>query len=259
MDQFERLVGIMARLRAEGGCPWDREQTHRSLRPYVIEEAHEVVHAIDQADDAKLREELGDLLLQIVFHAQLASEDRRFDIEDVSRGISDKLEHRHPHVFGTVEVDSSATVLRNWEEIKHQERQSKGESHGALAGVPRALSGLLRAQRIQEKAARRGFDWPLTDEVRSKALEEIDELGTALREESLDRVAQEMGDVLFALVNLCRHLGIFAEDALRESTEKFIRRFEAAESQWRESGEERPSLEVMEAAYQSAKATEREG
>ncbi|MDA0746347.1 MAG: nucleoside triphosphate pyrophosphohydrolase, partial [bacterium] len=208
MSQFERLVEIMARLRGPGGCPWDQEQTHQSLKPYLIEEAYELLDAIDAEDDVDIREELGDVLLQVVFHSQLASENKQFTIEEVAETICSKLVRRHPHVFGDVSVAGTADVLKNWEAIKSREKEERGQDASVLSGVPRHLPGLLRALRMQEKAAKVGFDWKHTEEVAGKVREEVEEFLEAHSENDAKKMEEELGDLLFSLVNLARFLHI---------------------------------------------------
>lgn len=226
------LVTLMRRLLGEGGCPWDREQTHASLRKYVLEEACEVMDAIDELPEGypHLREELGDLLLQIVFHAELARAEQKFDLDDVSRGIVEKMVRRHPHVFGETEVSGSAEVLQNWEIIKAQERGDRG----VLEGLPRSLPALVRALRIGEKVARVGFDWEDRRGSRDKVSEELGELDEAIEGGDPDRIEAELGDVLFALCNLSRHLGVDPEAALRRTSDEFTARFAHVEERVRE-------------------------
>ncbi|HMK71832.1 MAG TPA: nucleoside triphosphate pyrophosphohydrolase, partial [Myxococcaceae bacterium] len=240
-EEMERLEQIMERLRAEGGCPWDREQDLGSLRPYLIEEAYEVLEEMDRVVEGgpwrALCDELGDLLFQIVFHAQLARERGEFRLADVARAISEKIVSRHPHVFGDTSVRGPDEVLRNWARLKAEERRRKTGSEGsALDGVPSAAPALLRAERLTEKAARIGFDWPDVAGVRSKLSEELAELDRALDEKDQGAVAHELGDVLFTLANLARHLGAPAEDALREANRRFTERFWAVERGLRERG-----------------------
>ena len=230
---IDQLTDIVAQLRGPGGCPWDREQTHASLRSALLEEAHEVVAAIDNRDDANLREELGDLLLQSVFHAQLAAEEGRFTFNDVAREIATKLVRRHPHVFAADHCADSAAVLQRWEEIK---RAEKGEAAAsALDGLPGGLPALLHAQKTQKKAARVGFDWPDVEPVFAKLHEEISELRAALTAPVTDllspisAIEDELGDLLFTVVNLARKLHLDAETALHRSTRKFSARFRAVE------------------------------
>jgi tetrapyrrole methylase family protein/MazG family protein len=231
-DNFTDLVRLMAKLRSKNGCPWDREQTHMSLLPYLIEEAYEVVDTIEAGDDDKLKEELGDLLLQIIFHAQIAEEEGRFDIREVIDGLNNKLKARHPHVFGRKKASSSEEVLRNWEHIKLSAKKDKGKS--VLSGVPRHIPALLKAYRVQEKVSRVDFDWKNKEDVFSKIEEEIDELKRAsLKRMKKSRVEDEMGDILFSWVNLARHLKINPEFALRRTIDKFVKRFNYIERQLR--------------------------
>jgi MazG family protein len=233
---FPRLVELMQRLLAPEGCPWDREQTFATLRRYVLEEACEVVDAIDGGDREELRTELGDLLLQVVFQAELARAEGAFGPDDVVAAICDKLVRRHPHVFADATVDGAADVLRNWERIKAAERAGKKkEKSGVLAGVPRSLPALTRAQRVGEKVARVGFDWPDARGSRGKVSEEIGELDEAIASGDKDRIEAELGDVLFALVNLARHVEVDAEGALRRTIDKFTRRFDHVEARVHEA------------------------
>ncbi len=230
-DAFERLVGIMARLRAPAGCPWDREQSRESLRPYLIEEAYETLEAIDGGDPAALADELGDLLLQVVFHAQIASERREFDIAGVCNGIADKLTRRHPHVFGSIVVRDAGDVVRNWERIKADERRARGLAGDALAGVPASLPALLQAERLGEKARRVGFDWGDARDVLAKVREEVGELEQALSTNDRAAAAAELGDLLLTLASVGRHLGCSSELALRAASARFVRRFREMERQ----------------------------
>lgn len=274
-QRFDELVSLMAKLRAPDGCPWDRKQTHDSLKPYLLEEAYEVLDTIDKQDDPKLREELGDLLLQILFHAQIAAERTAFSIEDVMELLADKLIRRHPHVFGP-KGDGTLTpdqVYSNWEQIKRAERDRAGHSGSALDGVPKTLPALLRAFQVQARASRVGFDWPHNGEgvhqVMDKVKEEIAELTDAYgaRDESAgddERAAvqrhleDEMGDVLFALVNLARFLKVNPEDALRRATDRFIERFHFVEAEAARMGRalESMTLAEMDALWEQAKAKE---
>ena len=253
MSLFEELVQIMAHLRAEDGCPWDREQDHKSLRPYLVEEAYEVLDALDRDDDRDLREELGDLMLQIVFHAQIAREENRFDIEDVLRTHIHKLKRRHPHVFGGTTVSGPDQVVANWEEIKRREGK-----RSVLDGVPRHLPALLRAYRVQEKAAGTGFDWEDVEGAFSKVEEELKEFRDACARQDTGQVEEELGDLLFSLVNVARFMGIYPEDALRKTVDKFIRRFRFIESQIERTGRrlDTASIEEMDALWEQAKADE---
>jgi tetrapyrrole methylase family protein/MazG family protein/ATP diphosphatase len=229
-ERLPELVDIMTRLLAPDGCPWDREQTLESLRPYVIEEAHEVVDAIDRKDMSDLREELGDLLLQIVFQSQLA--EQHFGIDDVIGAICDKLVRRHPHVFGSETAADSAAVRERWEVLKAREKQGRG----VLDGVPAALPALLRAFRVGEKAAQLGLDWPDANGPRHKLDEELGELDRALAANDADAAQAELGDVLFAVVNLARKHDIDAEAALRRTLDKFGERVRYVERKTREGG-----------------------
>ena len=224
-ETFSALVSLMQRLLAPDGCPWDREQTYGSLRRYVLEEACEVVDAIDHGNLDELREELGDLLMEVVFLGELARAEGAFGPDDVVAGIVAKLVHRHPHVFGEVEVSDADEVLHNWERIKAEERKTSGKAEGVLGGVPRSLPALLRAERVGEKAAKVGFDWPDREGPRAKVDEELAELDRAVAAGEDEPIASELGDLLFAVVNLARHLEVDPEAALRGTVEKFTRRF----------------------------------
>ena len=250
-----RLVGVMRRLLAPDGCPWDREQTFESLRKYVLEEACEVIDAIDKKDRAGLREELGDLLLQVVFQAELARREGVFGIDDVVAGIVDKLVTRHPHVFGHLDAEE---VLANWEKQKAIEKKGRG----ILGGVPRSLPALTRAQRIGEKVSRVGFDWDDKAGSRAKIAEEMAELDAAIASGDANAIEDEMGDVLFALVNLSRHLDLDAEGALRRTIDKFTRRFSHVEKRVAEvhggwgdpsTGDANLPLEVLDGYWNEAK------
>jgi nucleoside triphosphate diphosphatase len=251
--QITSLLEIMARLRdKETGCPWDVEQDFASIAPYTIEEAYEVSDAIDRADYDDLKDELGDLLLQVVFHSQMASEQKLFDFDDVVDAICTKMVNRHPHVFKQSGTISAGDVKTNWETIKAQERENKDKLNSTLSGVALALPALLRAQKIQKRAARIGFDWPDINGAAAKFREEIDELKNA---SNADEQFEEYGDLLFAAVNMARHLNIDAEAALKAGTAKFERRFMVME---RIAGTEFVglSLEEKEALWQRAKSEE---
>jgi tetrapyrrole methylase family protein/MazG family protein len=228
-EAFEELAAIMRRLRGPGGCPWDGEQTHDSIKPYLIEEAYEVVEAIDARDDRELCAELGDLLLQIVFHAEMARQRRAFDIADVIRAISEKMVRRHPHVFGDTAVSGADEVVRNWSRIKSEERQAAQDS-SALAGVPRAMPALLRAQRLGEKAGHAGFDWSDAAGVLAKLREELDELDEAMAHGDRAQAEAELGDLLFAATSLARHLRVSSEAALTGAADRFSQRFRRMEA-----------------------------
>lgn len=252
---MDRLVHIMAELRSEHGCPWDREQDHASLKKYLIEESYEVVEAIESLDMYSLCEELGDLLLQIVFHARIAEENGHFKFDDVVRGICEKMIHRHPHVFGSTEVKDSEEVLVNWERLKRDEKEA---GRSCLAGVPKSLPALQRADQVQAKAARVGFDWPDHRGALAKVAEELDELKEALMTEDRGRGMDELGDLLFACVNVARLGGVDAEEALRRTIDRFSSRFEYIEQKARECDTElgQISLEVMDRWWEEAKKCE---
>jgi MazG family protein len=233
-SDFQRLCGIVAQLRAPGGCPWDREQTHDSLVPGLLEEAYEVADAIRSKDDANLREELGDLLLQVVMHSEIAAETGRFKIEDVAREIGDKLVRRHPHVFGESEARDTGAVLKQWDAIKRAEKKS--EDAGYFAGLTRALPALMLAQKAQTKAARVNFDWSELKDVIAKVDEELGEAKEAIASGDEKASADELGDLLFAVVNLVRKRQLDAETVLAAATEKFIARFHALELELEKQG-----------------------
>jgi len=250
---WDDLIEIMARLRAS--CPWDREQTHRTLVPYLIEETYEVVEAIEQNDEAALCEELGDLLLQIVFHAQLGSETGKFTVADVVDALSNKMVRRHPHVFGDAVIEDVDAQWKNWEKLKAQEATGQ-KRKSRLDGIPKHLGALQRGQRMQEKASRVGFDWPGVRDVLDKLQEELTELAEAQREKQDDpHVREELGDVFFTLVNLSRAMGIDAEAAVREANEKFYKRFSFMEQRAAKDGKSLSdmSIDELEELWQLAK------
>jgi tetrapyrrole methylase family protein / MazG family protein len=222
VSEVDRLRTIVAQLRSPDGCPWDREQTHQSLKPHLIEECYELIDAIDSGNDTELKEELGDLLLQVVLHSQMASEENRFDLDSVATVIADKLVTRHPHVFGETRLPNSEAVLRQWEVIK---RAEKRERLSALDGVPKALPALARAQKVQSKAARVGFDWDKADGALAKVREELGEVESSAD----DRLQEEVGDLLFAVVNFARKKELDVEQVLNQATAKFVARFQAME------------------------------
>ncbi|MFV2071434.1 MAG: nucleoside triphosphate pyrophosphohydrolase [Thermoanaerobaculales bacterium] len=259
-ESFDHLVSIMDRLREPGGCPWDREQTLETLAPYFLEEAYEVVDAIASGDPAKLCEELGDLLLQIVFVSRIGRENGWFDLDDVCDGISEKMVRRHPHVFDDRTVADSGEVMRNWEDIKRAERVDEPES-STLDGVPGSLPALLKAFRMTEKAAAVGFDWRRPADVMAKMREEMTELEVELAaggDAAADRVRAEMGDVLFVMANLARHLGVEPETALQGTNATFKRRFRAMEKRSREMARDLRdlSLDEQDALWNEVKAHE---
>jgi ATP diphosphatase len=258
---IERLLEVMVRLRdRDHGCPWDAEQSFRSIAPYTIEEAYEVTEAIERGDMAALKDELGDLLFQVVFHARMAEEADAFDFDAVARGIVDKMVRRHPHVFGDKVVGDAAAQTRHWEDLKATERAAKAASDGnqpsVLDGVALGLPALLRALKLQRRAARVGFDWPEVLQVFDKIDEEVTEIKQEINYGGAqERVHDEIGDLLFVVVNLARHLDIDPEGALRHANAKFERRFRAVEQTF--GGElDGVSLDDMEAAWQAAKANE---
>ena len=293
-EKFEQAVSIMERLRAPGGCPWDREQNFDSIKPYTLEEAYEVLEAIDNRDWPELRDELGDLLLQVLFYAQMAREEKRFSVDDVLERLSQKLINRHPHVFGDVEAKTSADVLRNWEALKAEEKKKRleagggksakpaDESQSAIAGVSSAIPALLEAFKLSSRAAHVGFDWPNIESLLEKLGEETDELKQNLKDfpapgprplqrgiagsvqqqvpaELKARLEDEVGDLLFVLVNIARYLALDPESALKKTNRKFKQRFNYVETQLRARGRklEESSLEEMEELWQASKALEK--
>jgi len=259
-EAVERLLSIMERLRGPDGCPWDREQTLRSLRPYVLEETYEVLEAIDAGDPGEHREELGDLLLQIVFQAQLAKEEGTFDFADVANAISDKLVSRHPHVFGSATATDSDAVLRQWSALKREEKKAKGKDASVLEGVPREMPALARADRLTEKASRIGFDWPDHAGAREKLAEELGELDRAVEAGDAAGIEHELGDVLFAAANLSRKLGVPPEEALRGTVARFVARFGHVERELARRGvpHGEATLAEMDALWDEAKSLERQ-
>ncbi len=246
----------MVRLRSPRGCPWDRKQTHRSIKLDLIEECYEVVDAIESGDHTALREELGDLLLQIVFHAQLASEQSRFDFDDVAAAIADKLVRRHPHVFGAKKIRTAEQVLVQWETLKRGEH---GDRRSATDGIPKHLPALMKAHSVQKKAARVGFDWPTQRGVIRKIEEELKEVKQALRRGHRREIAEELGDLLFAVVNLTRWQKHSAEDLMNRAVQKFIRRFRSIEREvvWRGRRLEDCSLAELDALWEAQKKRNR--
>ncbi len=252
---FEELVGILRRLRQPNdGCPWDLKQTHESIRPYLIEETYEVVEAIDKKDMAALKEELGDLLLQIVFHSQLEAEAGLFTIDDVLQYLNDKMIRRHPHIFGTIEAKHSDTVLKNWEEIKKNERKGK-KRDSILDGIPTSLPALLRARRVQERAQSVGFDWDSIDPAMDKVREEVEEFAEVCQEGIQAKIEDEMGDIFFALVNTARFVNVDPEKALEKTIQKFMKRFRYIERKLAERAIKLSdaTLAEMDAIWEEAK------
>jgi nucleoside triphosphate diphosphatase len=292
-ERFERAVSIMARLRGPGGCPWDREQTFDSIKPYTLEEAYEVLEAIDNRDWDELRGELGDLLLQVLFYSQMADEGKQFSIDDVLDRLSNKLVNRHPHVFGDVTAETSADVLRNWEALKAEEKKKRLEAGGGksaqpedresvLAGVSSAMPALLEAHKLSSRAAHVGFDWPEIGGLFEKLEEETTELKTELQslpspaepagkgvagsgkpqvpEKLRHRLEDEVGDLFFVLVNIARYLSLDPESALKKTNRKFKRRFQWMEEQLRASGRtpQQATMDELESLWQQAKQQEHE-
>jgi tetrapyrrole methylase family protein/MazG family protein len=269
-EWFEKLAAVQARLRAPDGCPWDREQTHASLRTYLIEEAYEVLEALESGDDAKFAEEMGDLLLQIVFHSEIAKEEGRFTVSDVIREVHDKMVRRHPHVFGEKRAKDSAEVLKNWEQIKKEERRAaavkkagdskqEGKAGSLLDGVSRALPAALEGFQLTRRVARIGFDWDNVEGVFEKMSEESGELREAVSAKDARRTEEEMGDLLFAAVNLARFLHVDPEIALKKANAKFSTRFRRMEDLSAKSGSALADVPraQMEEFWESAKRAEK--
>ena len=252
--RFEELAKIVERLRASDGCPWDREQTNESLLPYFIEEAYEVIESVDEKNWENLKEELGDILLHVVFQASIAEDDGKFKLDESLKIVNEKLVNRHPHVFGDAQADAAFHAKQNWEAAKHKEKGRKSR----LDGVPNNLPALVRAQRLQQKASYAGFDWDKVEQVWDKIHEEILELKEAQDNSGKDHIAEEIGDVIFSIVNLARFLDIPAEDALRKTNKKFIRRFKNVEEGIKAQGKEldEATLEEMDAIWNEAKKKE---
>lgn len=244
-EGFGRLVDIMARLRGPGGCPWDKEQTHESLKPFLVEETYEVLEAIDEGVPDKVKEELGDLLFQVVFHARLAEEAGHYDMDGVLEAIEKKMIRRHPHVFGDKELLTSAEVLVDWETMKKQEEGHRTRT-SILDGVPRELPALIRAHRLQERAARVGFDWDKVEDVKAKLDEEVAEFKATLEKRDQAMMEDELGDIFFVLVNISRFVGVNPEDALRKTISKFISRFRYVEEQAADMGRELSGMSLTE-------------
>lgn len=257
---IDRLLAIMARLRdREDGCPWDQQQTFATIAPYTVEEAYEVADAIERGDLSDLKEELGDLLLQVVFHARIAEEQGAFGFEDVARVISEKMVRRHPHVFGDENYGSIAAQKAGWEELKAEERAKKGRQKSLLDDVPVGLPALTRAVKLSKRAAGVGFVWPTVQDVMAKLHEEVEELVREVDAGDLEKARQEMGDVLFVVANLARTLDVDPEDALRYTNSKFARRFRYIEQKLAERGKtpDQSDLAEMDALWDEAKAAER--
>lgn len=263
-DKFDDLVAVMARLRAPGGCPWDREQTYASLSQYLLEEAYETFDAIHEADatgdTANLKEELGDLLLQVVFHSTIGAEKGDFNIDDVAGAVTQKLVLRHPHVFGDAKLERAKDVLDNWDTLKANERKASGkiekEQESILDEVPVHFPALLEGLKLTKRAAKVGFDWPSIEPVFDKLHEEISELKEAVNARDEGEIGEELGDLLFAVVNLSRHLGVEPETALKRTNRKFRKRFKFIEDELKQTGTmlEDASLEEMDGLWDKAKA-----
>jgi len=253
-DLFAELVKIMEQLRGEEGCPWDREQTHESLKPFLIEEAYEVLEAMEARDQERFQEELGDLLFQIIFHTQIGKEQGQFTMEQLLEKITEKMVRRHPHVFSDSLVADAQEVLFNWEAIKRREKGGK-RAGSALDGIPRDLPSLLRAHRLQDRASRLGFDWPDVKGAYAKAEEEMGELQSALHEGDRSRMEEELGDLLFSLVNIARFIEVNPEEALRKAIDRFVQRFHHIEESFKQQGREiqKGDLEEMERLWREAK------
>jgi tetrapyrrole methylase family protein/MazG family protein len=257
MDNFQKLVDIMTLLRSKDGCPWDKVQTNESIKPYLIEETYEVIEAIDEKDPVKMKEELGDLLLQVVFHAQIAKDRGEFDINDVIDKISDKMVSRHPHVFGDAKFETPEEVTKQWQDRKREEGKLKDS---ALEGVPKELPSLLRAHRLQSRAAKVGFDWAKVEDVFGKLDEELTEFKEAFEKKDKKEIEDELGDIFFVLVNISRFVGVNAEEALRKTISKFISRFRYIEMTAADEGRQLSdmSLEEMDALWDEAKKGEKQ-
>jgi tetrapyrrole methylase family protein/MazG family protein len=254
--EVDRFVEIVRRLRAPGGCPWDREQTHKSLLNCLLDETYEFFEAVEENDTAHMKEELGDLFMQVVLHAQMAAERGDFDMEQVAAGISEKIVRRHPHVFGDATVSSTSEVLRNWEAIKRAEAGKETRTH-VVDGIPESLPALFRAEKVQRRVARVGFDWPDMAPVLDKVEEEFREFREAVAAGDTAHAEEELGDILFALVNVARHRKICAEDALRLTVRKFERRFRYVEDSLKRAGKSfsETTLEEMDGFWEESKKT----
>ena len=244
-NEFNELVNIMKKLRDKIGCPWDREQTRDSIKPYLIEEVYELLEAIEEKNPDKIKEELGDLLFQIIFHAELAKEQNEFDVFDVCLNVKEKMIRRHPHVFGNTKVSCSKEVLERWEEIKRKEPKN-ADRKSALDGIPKELPSLLRAFRYQEKAAKVGFDWEKIDQVFEKVEEEMAELKQTLSKKDKIEMEHELGDVLFSLVNVARFIKLNPEEAMRKAINRFFERFKYIETETRKRGLNLKDLSLQE-------------
>jgi len=251
--ELDRFIKIVAKLRGPGGCPWDREQTNKSILSCLLDESYEFIEAVEENDTDKMREELGDLLLQVVLHSQIATDDKRFTIEDVAREISEKLIRRHPHVFGATEVSGSTEVLHNWEKIKKEEKREHRKY--LVDDIPANLPALFRAEKMQRRVARVGFDWTDLNPVLDKVIEEFNEFKEAILSGNQEHAEEELGDIMFALVNVARHHKICAEDALRLTTKKFAKRFRYIEDHYNSTGKDihAATLEEMDTLWEESK------
>ena len=257
---FDRVVKVIETLRGPNGCPWDKEQTRESIKPLLIEEAYEVLEAIEEKDPELIKEELGDLLLQVIFHAQIAKESNEFTIKEILDVLYDKMVRRHPHVFKGKDAKTSKEVLKQWEEIKKKEKKDKNKK-SLLEGIPKALPALLYAQRLQDKASRVGFDWENVSQVYEKFKEEIEEFENAFAEGKKEKMEEEIGDLFFTLINISRFLKINPEDALKKTAKKFISRFHSMEKNIEETGSiiENLSLNELDKLWEKAKEKELSG
>jgi MazG family protein len=257
-EAVDRLLGIMKKLRGPGGCPWDREQTLDSLKADLIEEAYEVIDAIESGNCSNLEEELGDLLLQVVFQSQICEEDGHFEFSDVATAIADKLERRHPHVFGDLEVSDASEVLQNWDTIKKAEKKNGDKPASIVAGIPKHLPSLQKAHQVQKRAARAGFDWDNINDVFDKLHEEIEEVKEAIDRNHEADIREELGDLLFATVNVSRFLGHNPEELLNHNIKKFVRRFQSVEEQVHATGKEFAAftLDELDVFWDEAKKQE---
>lgn len=255
---LQDLLDIMATLRSEHGCPWDKVQTHESLKPYVLEEAYEVIDAIDRGNTGDLKEELGDLLLQVVFHCRLGEERGAFDMGDVITAVCEKMIRRHPHIFGNVKAETASQVLKNWEEIKREEKDIKTLTQ-SMRNLPQTLPALMKAFKVQEKAAKVGFDWEQAEMALDKVYEEIEELKEVYKGSNREKINEEMGDLLFAVVNVARLLNVNPELCLRDATKKFIRRFSYVEQAAANSDKnlQDMTLEEMDLLWEQGKNKEK--
>ena len=256
-ERFDDLIATMAQLRGKQGCPWDKEQTHISHKSFLLEETYELLEAIEQGSPKELVEELGDVLLQIIFHCQIASEEDQFTVEEVISHLTEKMKRRHPHVFSDYHLPDSNAVLKHWTKAKAEENNSEN-SASALGNIPRALPALARAQTVTKRASLLGFDWTDVEPVWEKLEEELAELKTAVTSGNKDRTSEEMGDVLLSLVNLCRFIDIKAEDALTHTVDRFLKRFAHIERRIREEDKTlaESSLDEMDALWEEAKKLE---